>query len=143
MLIIIIATAFLSTSCSKDDKKDTPQPVQQEDPMAYMTEDFLRINIVGTWISDSAFNTSSTGYGNEQFTDTLWINDTTWNGTWEAINPRPIIYYNYSIFNNEIQSNVVNWIEFMDIGGTTMNIKLHSVQNLPNYDKRVVRYFKQ
>ena len=140
MLIIIIATAFLSTSCSKDDKKDTPQPVQQEDPMAYMTIDFLETNIVGVWVSDSAYNTGTNGYYNEAYVDTMWFTTTQYSNN--GVN-----YDNYIIDANDnriyLNLTYLGLLEFMNQSGSQMNFVLPAVQNLPGFDKRMVRYFKQ
>ncbi|MCW8896951.1 MAG: hypothetical protein OQJ96_01415 [Flavobacteriales bacterium] len=146
MLIIITATAYLSTSCSKDDKKDTPQPVQQEDPMAYMTIEFLETNIVGVWVSDSAFNTSSTGYYNEAYVDTVWFTQTQY--SWDNINyvdsyfidEFKSLYFYCCLNTNPIYDGT---IEYISKSGLQMNYVTPPTQNLPNFNKRVVRYFKQ
>ncbi len=139
-LVIIIATAFLSTSCSKDDKKDTPQPVQQEDPMAYMTIDFLETNIVGVWVSDSAYNTGTNGYYNEAYVDTMWFTTTQYSNN--GVN-----YDNYIIDANDnriyLNLTYLGLLEFMNQSGSQMNFVLPAAQNLPGFDKRMVRYFKQ
>lgn len=140
MLIIIIATAFLSTSCSKDDKKDTPQPVQQEDPMAYMTVDFLEANIVGVWVSDSAFNTSSTGYYNEAHVDTMWF--TTTEVSFDNINYWSYIFdIHKSVLTGATHS--IGTVEYMDKAGTQMYFKVPYPYTTPGFDKTVIRYFKQ
>ncbi len=137
MLIIIIATAFLSISCSKDDKKDTPQPVK-EDPMAYMTVDFLETNIVGVWVSDSAFNTSSTGYYNEAHVDTMWF--TTTEASLDNINYWPYIFDIYkSLLSGGTQ--YIGTVEYMDKAGTQMYFEV--MNTTPGFDKTVIRYFKQ
>ena len=143
MLIIIIATAFLSTSCSKDDKKDTPQPVK-EDPMAYMTVDFLEDNIVGVWVSDSSFNTSSTGYYNEAHVDTMWFTSTQYSSTGNT-------YTNFSIIKEiptgqkiiMLSQTYLGTIEYMDKAGTQMYFKVPYPYTMPGFDKTVIRYFKQ
>ena len=137
MLIIIIATAFLSTSCSKDDKKDTPQPVK-EDPMAYMTVDFLETNIVGVWVSDSAFNTSSTGYYNEAHVDTMWFTPT--EASLDNINYWPYIIDTYKNLAAG-GTQYVGTIEYMDKAGTQMYFEV--MNTTPGFDKTVIRYFKQ
>ncbi len=140
MLIIIIATAFLSTSCSKDDKKDTPQPVQQEDPMAYMTIDFLETNIVGVWVSDSSFNTSSTGYYNEAHVDTMWFITT--EASLDNIYYWPYIFdIHKSLLANGTQ--YIGTVEYMDKAGTQMYFKVRNSYTMPGFDKTVIRYFKQ
>ena len=144
--IIIIATAFLSTSCSKDDKKDTPQPVQQEDPMAYMTVDFLEDNIVGVWVSDSAFNTGTNGYYNEAYVDTVWFTTTQY--SWDNVNYVDSYFidefkhlYYYCCFNTNPQQDGI--VEYINKSGSQMHFLTRPDFILPNFDKRMVRYFKQ